>query len=292
MERGLNRSLAGADDVDHGINADFGRHRMEWGAGAAVNLNGNECVKESMNAKVVFHILLMFVLMLTGGVLGQEYQPADGQALAKKVREAMPPTNLEGEAILRTRERSGEWAESRLTLSTQLLSDHHWVMGYSSNSVESANPALFIEHKLDKRPRYLSRLDAADSEELSRGSEEFTRGLAGSEFTPLDLGLDFLHWPEQGLIKHRITMRRSRPCFVLESSKPDYHGAPYSRVVSWIDREHLVLMRSEAYDVSGKLLKTFEPDDITKVNGEWRVKTVEIRNRSTKRRSELEFLYD
>ena len=257
-----------------------------------MNPNCLRAVQFSMNARIVSLLAFSLIMGLTLADEASSYQPKTGEALAKRVREAMPPSDIEGRAILRTRERSGDWTEYDLRMSTRLVAIDRWRVNYVAKSREGEERVLVIEHGRDRLPRYERRQGKSEQKVLSRGDAASTKGYAGSEFSPLDLGLDFLHWPKQELVNHRITMRRSRPCFVIESSDPDYHGAPYTRVLSWIDREHLVIMRSEAYDISGKLLKTFEPDDVTKVNGEWRVKTVEIRNRSTKRKSELEFLYD
>src|SRR5947207_11128316 len=55
---------------------------------------------------------------------------------------------------------------------------------------------------------------------------------AGSDFYIADLGLEFLHWPQQRLLKKE--MRRSRFCDVLESVNPK-PGPGYSRVVSWVE---------------------------------------------------------
>jgi hypothetical protein len=60
----------------------------------------------------------------------------------------------------------------------------------------------------------------------------------GSDFWIADLGLDFLHWPKQRLL--RKEMRHSKSCEVLESVNPQSVPGGYARVVSWImiERPH------------------------------------------------------
>ncbi|MFA6547195.1 MAG: outer membrane lipoprotein-sorting protein, partial [Limisphaerales bacterium] len=110
---------------------------------------------------------------------------------------------------------------------------------------------------------------------------------AGSDFWLVDLGLDFFHWPEQRLLKKE--QRRGEACYVLESttSKPAPGG--YSRVVSWLDQQTLGIVVAEAYDTRGRLMKQFEPKSFKKVNGQWRLKEMEIRNEQTDSRTSLVF---
>ncbi|MGD0087807.1 MAG: outer membrane lipoprotein-sorting protein [Verrucomicrobiota bacterium] len=110
---------------------------------------------------------------------------------------------------------------------------------------------------------------------------------AGSDFWIADLGLDFFHWPEQKILKHE--MRRGRACQVLESTNPDPTPAGYSRVVSWIDNETLGIVQAEAYDAKGDLLKEFYPKSFKKVNGQWELQEMEIRNDQTGSRTRLDF---
>jgi hypothetical protein len=109
---------------------------------------------------------------------------------------------------------------------------------------------------------------------------------AGSDFWVADLGLEFLHWPKQLLLRRE--MRRSRPCDVLESTHPQ-PATGYSRVVSWIDIESAGILHADAYDANGNLLKQFDPKELQKVGNERQVREIEMRNRQTGSRSEIEF---
>jgi hypothetical protein len=110
---------------------------------------------------------------------------------------------------------------------------------------------------------------------------------AGSDFWVADLGLEFLHWPTQRLLRKEI--RRGQGCDVLESVNPQPAPGAYSRVVSWVDRDTDGIINAEAYDSKGKLLKEFAATDIKKVRGQWELKGMEISNRQTGSRTTIEF---
>jgi hypothetical protein len=116
---------------------------------------------------------------------------------------------------------------------------------------------------------------------------EITAPLAGSDFCLADLGLEFLHWPGQKLLK--LEIHRSRGCSVLESANPDPSAGGNSRVDSWIDSETLGIVEAYAYDADGRQLKDFYPKDFKKVSGQWQVQTLVMDNLRTGSRSRMEF---
>ena len=59
--------------------------------------------------------------------------------------------------------------------------------------------------------------------------------VARSEGELADLGLEFLHWPQQRVLRYE--MRRSKSCEVLESLNPQPVPGGYARVVSWVITE-------------------------------------------------------
>jgi hypothetical protein len=115
------------------------------------------------------------------------------------------------------------------------------------------------------------------------------QSFAGTDFNLLDLGLHFLYWPEQEILESRITMRRGRPAIQLKSANPNAAPDEYAKVVSWIDRETKAILEAAAYDRTGEKWKTFEPDSVAKVDGEWQVKSVEMRNHKTRTHTKLVF---
>jgi hypothetical protein len=115
------------------------------------------------------------------------------------------------------------------------------------------------------------------------------RPFAGSDFWVADLGLEFLHWPVQRIIKKE--MRRGQFCDVLESVNPAPAAGAYRRVVSWIarNREGIVIVQAAAYDAEDRLLKEFEPRNLERVRGEWQLQEMQMRNRQSGTRTRIEF---
>jgi hypothetical protein len=111
---------------------------------------------------------------------------------------------------------------------------------------------------------------------------------AGSDFWAADLGLEFLYWPNQRLLKKE--MRHSRFCSVLESSNPSPAKDGYSRVVAWIENEapHGVV-HADAYDARNKRIKEFDPTKVEKVEGVYQLKSMQIRDLRSGSQTVMEF---
>ena len=169
-----------------------------------------------------------------------------------------------------------------------------WSKADSSTSIyEARDPGpprrelkLTVIHSDGRPNQYLLSQDGAAPKEL--GGTEAMIPFAGSDFWIADLGLDFLHWPQQRLLKKE--MRRSRFCDVLESTEP--HPAPegYSRVISWVEHEQPHgIVHADAYDARGELIKRFDPTEFEKIQGEYQLQEMEIRNRKTGSRTWITF---
>ena len=112
---------------------------------------------------------------------------------------------------------------------------------------------------------------------------------AKSDFWLCDLGLEFFHWPAQKVLPNPTRLKLGRAYTLLESSNPNPSTNGYSRVLSWIDKETGGVLAAEAYDFNGKLLKEFWPKTFKKVNGQWELQEMDIRNVQTGSRTRLEF---
>ncbi len=130
-------------------------------------------------------------------------------------------------------------------------------------------------------------LSEGDGSERHPLANETMVPFAGSDFWLADLGLEFLHWPDQ-----RVTgteMRRGQSCRVLESINPKPAPGAYRRVVSWIDIDSGGIVHADAYDSRNAILKQFDPKEFKKVEGQWQLAEMEIRNRQTGSRTLIEF---
>ena len=114
-----------------------------------------------------------------------------------------------------------------------------------------------------------------------------TRPFANSDFWMVDLGLEMLRWPHQSVIKREP--RRRELCSVLVSRPAKAVQGRYSKVVSWVDEDSMGIIRAELFDGEGRLLKIFEPKSFKKVDGQWHVKEMEMRNEQANTRTSINF---
>jgi len=120
------------------------------------------------------------------------------------------------------------------------------------------------------------RLDAA----------ELGQSFAGTDFAFEDFNFGFLRWPEHKLTGEK--RRQARDCYVIESVPGEGQSAQYAKVVSWIDKENLLLMLAEGYDRDGKLRKVFDIRTLKQFEGGWFIKTMKLKNVAAGRTTKLE----
>jgi hypothetical protein len=220
----------------------------------------------------------------------------EGQALAAELRAAQPPEPLEVQGHLRIRHADGR--------RTSLPFRHQVIPGFTSwQLVYQALPSppvpgqsLTVTLSEDQPPRYTvsGRVDDAGRAlaPSTLTGDQAMIPFAGSDFWLADLGIDFLHWPEQRIdYTTRLTMRKGRSCKVLESINPRPGAAGYTRVRSWVDNETGAIIIAEAYGPDNRRMKEFEIGGFTRIDGRWELKNMEIRNLRNDTRTILEFSY-
>jgi hypothetical protein len=210
-----------------------------------------------------------------------------GRQLAQELSDERPAENFTNTGVLLIRGARGLRSEIPVRFQT-LVTPTFWTTTYETLS-ESNHFSLVVIHE-DKKPNGYQLFYGApvktDLPQFLSGNQTMIP-FAGSDFWIADLGLEFFHWPEQKILKHE--MRRGRSGKVLESTNPNPTPNGYSRVVSWIDNETLGIVQAEAYDVKGELLKEFYPKSFKKVNGQWELQEMEIRDDRTGSRTWLKF---
>ena len=201
-----------------------------------------------------------------------------GRQLAQQLCELQPTGNFTNQGVLQIRHGDGKRTGISVRFQT-IVTTTNWLVIYETTS-EAYRVKLIIIHNRNHANWYQFR-------ESDLNENEIMAPFAGSDFWIADLGLEFFHWPQQKILKHE--MRRGRSCRVLESTNPDPSPNGYSRVVTWIDNETFGIVQAEAYDTKGQLLKEFYPKTFKKVNGQWELQEMEIRNDQTGSRTRLEF---
>jgi len=218
-----------------------------------------------------------------------------GRNLARQLFEQSPITNSIQNGVLEIRgeKKTKTDVPIEFKIIASALNDAiDWETIYETTT-ESNQVELIVNHKAGKPNAYLfmegfPRLVELDHPVVLSGSRTM-RPFANSDFWICDLGLEFFHWPVQKILPNTTTLKRGRSYTLLESTNPNPSTNGYSRVLSWIDKESGGILEAEAYDVQGKLLKDFAPKSFKKVNGQWELQEMEIRNVQTGSRTRLEF---
>jgi hypothetical protein len=232
-------------------------------------------------------LVLAFLLALPAMAMAED-EPDAGQAgrqLAAQLLAQRPAQNYTNHGVLIIKGASGYRAEAELGLAINVTATN-WSTTYTIGS--GAGESLQIVHGDGAPNRYFYQAPRASAVEVS--GDATMSPVAGSDFWIADLGLEFLHWPKQTLLKKEV--KRSRGCSVLESINPHPSAGGYARVVAWIDTESGGVVQAFAYDADNQLLKEFYPKDLKKVDGQWQVGLMEMNNVQTGSRTRLEMATD
>ena len=216
---------------------------------------------------------------------------ADGQNLAERLRAAEPEENSDIHATLIIR----DGTQTRLVpaISRVIRKEGAWETTYdTAATTNSGAERLVIRHRVNGPNEYwYARAPGPDKPlpavaPVPPAQAEETP-LAGSDFSLGDLGLEFLHWPEERRLPDETHLDRA--CYVLESSRRQGEGI--TRVKSYFDKESGGLLIADAWDAAGHLAKEFSlhGSSFKKVNGHWRLEKMEINNRRIHSRTEIKF---
>jgi outer membrane lipoprotein-sorting protein len=230
------------------------------------------------------------VFLLATAVTAAELPPGVdpvklGQSLAEELRSAEPSDASEFTGMLKIRKPG---FTNAVPISCKIETHAAcWTVTYETKGGGNQPPQrLVIKRAADKPNVYLYAERTGEMRELAR--HELNLPLAGSDFWLIDLGLDFLFWPQQRVTGHE--MRRNRSCRILESRDPKAIPGGYARVLSWIDVEHSGIIMAEAYATDDKKpLKEFKIGSFKKVKGKYELQDMEIRNPKADTRTQLEF---
>jgi len=239
-------------------------------------------------------VWLLAVSQVTLSAAGEATAEGVGAELAADLRDRRPPQPVVYTGSIETRAPSGERRSIAVRYETRLGSGVWEAVYRTFPDPASSQPAeqLRVIHRsglgLEYRWTHFENGQPGAEKVMPGGDGQASQAFAGSDFVACDLGLDFLHWPTQRVVKVKHSMRKGRACKVLESSGPD-PKASYQRVLSWIDVESGGPIYAEAYNAAGKLLKVFEVDRVTKVEGEWQLTEMKMRNEIADTRTAIRF---
>ncbi len=220
-----------------------------------------------------------------------------GRKLAQQLLEQQPATNLVQSGILSIRDAQGTTTNIPVFFRT-LVTTGYWQTSYlagQTNYYGAPYVHLAIIHRngepneydFDKDKGGVGHIEHLNPVRQLQGNQLMT-SFAKSDFWVADLGLEFFHWPAQKILPKTTNLKRGREYTLLESTNPNPSTNGYSRVLSCIDKETGGILEAEAYDTKGELLKVFEPKSFKKVNGQWQLQEMKIRNVQTGSSTRLE----
>jgi len=220
----------------------------------------------------------------------------EGRAFVRQLLVMVPKEELDGSALIKRRGPKGVMSDLRANLQIYHLKDQNgtWASVYTAvgKGVSKDEVRAFaVFRQVGKRSSYSTEIGQVKIEDAFKKSfkgNESMKSFAGSDFWIADFGFEFLSWPNQRKVKEE--MQRSQWCIVLESRNPKPAKGGYSRVQAWFDKDTNGLVKANAYDDQGKWLKIFRPTSFKKINGQYHLKEMEIRN--VQRRTLTKIVYN
>lgn len=226
----------------------------------------------------------MLCLASTAHAESLEAQRERGAALVADLRAQAPAGGMTNTGVLRVRDANGRRQQTPVTIATWPEGDG-WKVRYEALPA-THRPAEVLTVTFAKH-----RPPSFESSASPGGDASSLRAFANTDFWWCDLGLEFLHWPDQRVVKQE--MSNGRLCWALDSYNPGTNG--YASVRSWVDAEFHALLRAEAYDTRRRKVKEFSTGSFREVKGKdgrdvWMLKDIRMRDELKDSRTEL--LYD
>ena len=133
------------------------------------------------------------------------------------------------------------------------------------------NPKQNINLDITEKGYRLKEVTAGANKEVPAAM--YATGIRGTDLTYDDISFRYLYWPKK--VKIGEESIKTRKCFVVDLYNPQRLGN-YYLVRIFVDKESGGLMRMQAYDWEGKLIKACAVTAGMKINGATVLKTMEV----------------
>jgi Outer membrane lipoprotein-sorting protein len=133
------------------------------------------------------------------------------------------------------------------------------------------NPRQHINLDITEKGYRLKEVSAGSNKEVPAAM--YATGIRGTDMTYDDISMRYLYWPKK--VKIGEETLKTRRCYVVDLYNPQKLGE-YYLVRIFVDKESGGLMRLNAYDWNGKLIKTCAVTAGMKVDGVTLMKTMEV----------------
>jgi hypothetical protein len=243
-----------------------------------------------MKARILQSIAVALALLLEQRPVTAQEQT--GQEVVQEIRSAVPEGNVDTTGTLMIRRKDKTRVEVPVWFHSRLTNGGYESVFQAAPAGDQGEEKLIVFHHPQKPNQYFFSKAAKRGEPLPEpkplSATDIGKGFAGSDFSYADLGLDFLHWPEQKRLKGE--MRLGRPCHVIESKTPTPVGN-VAKIVSWIDKETGGILIAEGYDQANNRVKEFSlsGSSFRKVKGVWQLEEMKIRSPQSGSQTVLKF---
>jgi Outer membrane lipoprotein-sorting protein len=134
-----------------------------------------------------------------------------------------------------------------------------------------SNPDETLQLQIGAKDSRLEHVTGAGAQKVS--AAQYDRKIRGTDVTYEDLALKFLYWPDGEVLGSDNI--RTRNCWKLQLRSPN-RQSQYARILLWVDKSGGALMRMEAYDPAGQLVKRFEVVSAQKIDNRWFLKQMRV----------------
>lgn len=220
-----------------------------------------------------FALLVLLNAAAAFGATKDDSALAEGRALAKELISMAPSEGITNTGTLLIKDKGG----SSVTIPVSIVikpGGTNWTTIYQTTTSDTNYSARLVIHHTAGRPNRYEWATGAAASPLTLSSDKLMTPFANSDFWVADLGLEFLHWPGQKILRKEL--RRGQSCRVLESTLTTPAATGYVKVVSWIDIDTGGIVDAYAYDSAGKEFKHFYPKSFRKVEGRYELKRIDI----------------
>jgi Outer membrane lipoprotein-sorting protein len=194
------------------------------------------------------------ILLLTGPAKGQTFPEADEILATVRLRQAQQQIDLQGQ----------------LRQDATIVPFHLVQEGPIVRYIFT-NPNETLQLKLGPNSARLDDITRSGSTKIA--GARLDDAVRGTAITYEDLALKFLYWPNARVLGADYI--RTRNCWKMQLRAPA-NDSQYGSILLWVEKDSGALMRMEAFDRAGKLVKRFEVVSAQKIEGRWFLKQMRV----------------
>ncbi len=138
-----------------------------------------------------------------------------------------------------------------------------------------------ITLRLGEKESKLEQTTGGKTERIT--AAKFDDAVRNTSITYEDLAMRFLYWPDAKVVDSDAIL--TLDSWEVEIRPPAGTATQYSRVNAWFSKANNAMMKMEAYDAAGKVMRTFTARSAMKRDGDYFLKQMEIVGPDGKKRN-------